>query len=272
MNRTALLLCLVAAAGLGCFRTQYVNLQPHGPVPHHLPVDTKPVQSESWRHYYVYGVTPEELAIRAPESCGGLAHVDRLETERNGAQGFILAASLGLNLYSPYSASVICDHGPSFAQVPPTPIEEVFPTEFSISRDYSAQYEDVWIAAVRAITEAGLALSRADRDAGIIVVPSLVFDDTQSYTIPLGHTRGAPHTVLRREGRLLLSVRPTEYGDSRVAIDVAMRIRVRTGNRDHYIPPRYEWREVRSNLSIERALLDRIEERVGALRNEVVGR
>ncbi len=250
---------LAAAASVGCFRTQYVNLQPHGPVPHHLPVDSKPVQSAPWHGYFAGGLTPNELEVRAPQACGGLAHVDRIQTERNGAQAFI---AMGLNIYSPYSGSVICDHGPSFVVVPPRPPEEVFPTEFSVSRDYVGQYDDVWSATIRAVTESGLVITRADRDAGIIVVPSLPFEDTQAYAIPLGHTRGAPHKVLRREGRMLMSVRPTEYGRARVAIDVAMRIRVRTGNRDHYIPPRYEWREVRSNLAIERVLLDRIEGRL----------
>lgn len=266
----AALAILVAAAGVGCFRTQYVNLQPHGPVPHHLPADSKPVQSAPWHDFYAWGVTPGDLEIHAPSACGGLAHVDRIQTERNGAQAFIAVASLGMVIYSPYSGSVICDHGPSFVTVPPRPVEDVFPTEFSISRDYIAQYDDVWSATVRAVTESGFVITRADRDTGIIVVPSMPFEDSQAYAIPLGHTRGAPHKVLRREARMLMSVRPTDYGKARVAIDVAMRIRVRTGNRDHYIPPRYEWREVRSNLGIERLLLDRIEARIDAVAKGII--
>jgi len=109
--RLALLIvvaCLPLASG--CYTTTYYNLsrEPHAE-PSHL--GTEPDNHQYWRHFWVYGWGPDVLRIDAAAACGGIEHVERLETERTFLQGLIAAfAGYYINIYSPYSARVVCDH------------------------------------------------------------------------------------------------------------------------------------------------------------------
>lgn len=97
---------LLSGCFAGRFRTQYINLKPQfqaeantGPL-----VTTAP--SSAWRHFFVYGWAPSELLIKASEECGGIDHLERIETQQSFVQG--LVESL-VTYYSPYTAKVICD-------------------------------------------------------------------------------------------------------------------------------------------------------------------
>jgi hypothetical protein len=49
--------------------------------------------------------------IEASEQCGGVEHVQRIETRRTFVQGLIAqVAGYYVNIYSPYSGGAICDH------------------------------------------------------------------------------------------------------------------------------------------------------------------
>ena len=83
--------------------------------------DARPGTTSFERGFWVYGWAPGMLRIDAASACGGLGHVKRAETERSFAQGLIaMFAGYYINIYSPYTARVVCDH-PSRA-VPGPPI------------------------------------------------------------------------------------------------------------------------------------------------------
>jgi hypothetical protein len=100
--------CLVLS--LGCYTTTYYNFAPEGQAaPQHS--GSEPDDPQYWRHFWVYGWDPEELRIDAPAACGGSEHLEKLATEATFVQGLIATfAGYYINIYSPYSARVICDH------------------------------------------------------------------------------------------------------------------------------------------------------------------
>ena len=100
--------CLVV--GLGCYTTTYYNFEPKSQSePSHSGGEAK--SPKYWRSFFVYGWFPGELRIDAAASCGGIEHVKRLETEQTFVQGLIQTfAGYYINIYSPYSARVVCDH------------------------------------------------------------------------------------------------------------------------------------------------------------------
>jgi len=97
---------------LGCYTTTYYNFQPE---PQSTPSHTgaEPYVAQDWHSYWLFGWRPPEVRINAAAWCGGIENVKRLETERTSVQG--LVASLAwyyVNVYSPYSIRVVCDHSP----------------------------------------------------------------------------------------------------------------------------------------------------------------
>ena len=113
MKRATLLLCCVwLFLSLGCFRTHYQNLHPHVPPAVHAPDDDDRVHTPSWQHFFVYGWFPIERTIDASAKCGGLEYVRRIETQRSFVQALIFAVAgyYGVNIYSPYTGAVVCDH------------------------------------------------------------------------------------------------------------------------------------------------------------------
>lgn len=113
-HRSAMLLAmlLVALPLTGCFRARYVNLAPLAERPPEEPPNADRATPRSWQNFFVYGWAPGERVIDASEQCGGVEHVERIETRRTFVQGLIgVFAGYGLvNIYSPYSGGVICDH------------------------------------------------------------------------------------------------------------------------------------------------------------------
>ena len=110
LMRRLLVIAPCLAFGLGCYTTTYYNFGPESqaePAHSHARQTVPPY----WRSFWVFGWAPEELRIDAAESCGGIEHVARIETERTFVQGLVAAfAGFYINIYSPYSARVVCDH------------------------------------------------------------------------------------------------------------------------------------------------------------------
>jgi hypothetical protein len=95
----------------GCARTVYTNLHPRIDPPTEHQDDIDRSTPRSWRSFFVFGWAPEERVIDASKACGGIEHVDRIETRRTFVQGLIAAfAGYYINIYSPYSGAVVCDH------------------------------------------------------------------------------------------------------------------------------------------------------------------
>jgi len=105
-----LALILGVPLALGCYTTTYSNFAPpdHA-APQHTGSERNDVQY--WRSFWMYGWFPPELRIDASAACGGAEHVDKLTTEQTFIQGLIASfAGYYVNIYSPYSARVVCDH------------------------------------------------------------------------------------------------------------------------------------------------------------------
>jgi hypothetical protein len=104
--------CLVI--GLSCntttYYTTYYNFEPQSrSEPSHSGAEPKVPQY--WRSFWVYGWFPGEIRIDAARSCGGIEHVKRLETGQTFVQGLLAGVARHyINIYSPYSARVVCDH------------------------------------------------------------------------------------------------------------------------------------------------------------------
>lgn len=111
MSRLRLaLFCSLAASALSCSRTVYTNLHPQLPTP---PAPSHADRSSPlyWRHFFVYGWAPGELVVDASAYCHGTERIERIETRRSFVQGLIAAlAGYYINIYSPYTGRVVCDH------------------------------------------------------------------------------------------------------------------------------------------------------------------
>jgi Bor protein len=111
MRRSVFVLAPCLAIVLGCYTTTYVNFAPESqanPAAHIHAVQTVP---QYWRSFWIYGWAPGEMRIDAVGSCGGIEHVEKIETEQTFVQGLIAAfAGYYINIYSPYSARVVCDN------------------------------------------------------------------------------------------------------------------------------------------------------------------
>lgn len=113
MNRRVILalLSLSVVVGAGCFRTAYTNLTPFSNKPVEEPPNVSHDAPNSWQHFFIYGWVPSEKKIDAAKACGGAEHVERIETRQTFVQGLIAAfAGYYVNVYSPYTGAVICDH------------------------------------------------------------------------------------------------------------------------------------------------------------------
>jgi hypothetical protein len=95
----------------GCSRTKYMNVAPLSRPPTHQVSEMAKPAPNSWQHFWVYGWAPSEKAIDAAAECGGVEHVKQIETRQTFVQGLIAAfAGYYINIYSPYTGAVICDH------------------------------------------------------------------------------------------------------------------------------------------------------------------
>lgn len=110
-NAVRLSLAALAFMGSACFRTTYSNVSPPARAPIEEPPDISRVAPQSWQHFFIWGWVPRERRIDAAAACGGLEHVERIETQQTFVQGLVaVLASYYINIYSPYTAAVICDH------------------------------------------------------------------------------------------------------------------------------------------------------------------
>jgi hypothetical protein len=93
----------------GCFRTVYRNLEPPGAA---LPPMPLAPRSSPWRSFFLYGYLPPELIVDAAAECGGADRVREIRTRQTFTQGLVetFASSGGVNVYSPWSAEVVCVH------------------------------------------------------------------------------------------------------------------------------------------------------------------
>ncbi len=112
MKRQAILpLLIVAAICSGCFRTSYINLHPRVEAPAHTSDELDRSQPKLWRNFWVWGWAPGEMAIDAQKACGGIEHIERIKTRETFVQGLIATfAGYYINIYSPYTGGVVCDH------------------------------------------------------------------------------------------------------------------------------------------------------------------
>jgi hypothetical protein len=94
---------------LGCYRTHYKNLAPPVVLESASTTAEKP-RDQSWIHFFIWGWIPAERRIDAAKQCGGPQHLVAIETERRFIQGLIaIFASYYVNIYSPWTARVLCD-------------------------------------------------------------------------------------------------------------------------------------------------------------------
>jgi hypothetical protein len=102
---------LLTSCFVGRFRTRYINLKPQLQAePRTAPLLTT-APPPSWRDFFVYGWAPSELLIKASEECGGIEHLERIETQQSFVQSLVESlAKYYVNIYSPYTAAVICDN------------------------------------------------------------------------------------------------------------------------------------------------------------------
>ena len=113
MRRSLFVIAPCLIFGVGCYTTTYYNFGPEpqseaSEAPHS---GLEPEDPQYWRSFWVYGWFPGELRIDAARSCGGVEHVKSLETDQTFVQGLIETfAGYYINIYSPYSARVVCDH------------------------------------------------------------------------------------------------------------------------------------------------------------------
>jgi hypothetical protein len=106
-----LLMLLSVLVFAGCSRTKYMNVAPLSRRPTHPASEVAKPAPNSWQHFWVYGLAPSEKAIDAAAECGGVEHVRQIETRQTFVQGLIAAfAGYYINIYSPYTGAVICDH------------------------------------------------------------------------------------------------------------------------------------------------------------------
>jgi hypothetical protein len=99
----------VLTGSLGCYRTHYKNVAPPVVLEPSTTAPKKP-RDQSWIHFFIWGWIPAERRIAAAEQCGGPEHIVAIETERRFIQGLIAVfASYYINIYSPWTARVVCD-------------------------------------------------------------------------------------------------------------------------------------------------------------------
>ncbi len=72
------------------------------------------IKLSRWLNFWVFGWVPGEMRLDAAAHCGGIEHVDSLETRLTFLQGLIAAfAGYVINVYSPYTGWVVCDDDPN---------------------------------------------------------------------------------------------------------------------------------------------------------------
>lgn len=100
----------VLTGSLGCYRTHYKNVAPPVVLEPSNTTPEKP-RDQTWIHFFIWGWIPSERRIDAAKQCGGAEHIVAIETERRFVQGLIAVfASYYINIYSPWTARVVCDN------------------------------------------------------------------------------------------------------------------------------------------------------------------
>ncbi len=110
MSRTLRLAVVLAGLALaGCYRMTYVNLKPPDAPPASPEwTDEEEQESFGWRTFLVFGWVGVGNHVDAAGRCGGVEHVQWINTRRTLFQG--LLALVTAELYSPWSGRVNCDH------------------------------------------------------------------------------------------------------------------------------------------------------------------
>jgi hypothetical protein len=103
--------CALACASSGCFRTVYRNVEPPGA---DVPSVAMAPRSPAWRSFYLYGWLPHEIVVKAAAECGGADRVREIRTRQTFGQGMTatFASTGGVNVYSPWTAEVVCAGAP----------------------------------------------------------------------------------------------------------------------------------------------------------------
>jgi len=110
MKRFAALAAILVLCS-GCYTTTYHNFDARTEIDAVEPEDAVATRQRYWRHFWIYGWRPEVMTIDVAAECGGMEHVERLETGGTFLQGLVaMFAGYYINIYSPYTARVVCDH------------------------------------------------------------------------------------------------------------------------------------------------------------------
>lgn len=97
----------------GCYKTVYMNVQGEKATPK-MTIEqlekTPDFEENDWHHYFIYGLVPKEKVIEAAKKCEGAENVLSITTRQTFLQKLVeQLASYYINIYSPYSAYVVCD-------------------------------------------------------------------------------------------------------------------------------------------------------------------
>ena len=75
-------------------------------------IERGPVQS--WQNFWIFGWVPGVLVIDGAAACGSVENIRAIETQMTFVQGLInVFASYYINIYAPYTGSVICKDDPA---------------------------------------------------------------------------------------------------------------------------------------------------------------
>jgi hypothetical protein len=111
--RRILLLLIVVLSVSGCYKTVYMNVQ-GDKTPAKMTLEqlekVPDFDETDWFHYFIYGLVPSEKTIDAGKLCGGSENILSINTKQSFLQALVTEiASYYINIYSPYSAYVVCD-------------------------------------------------------------------------------------------------------------------------------------------------------------------
>jgi hypothetical protein len=103
----------------GCYQARYVNFPPQNPERAPVTWPARPV--DSWRQYYLFGLTPRMQVVDARAACGGAENLHSVHTGQTALQGLLgFFSTLVVNVYSPWEASVYCWQDPRAFRAPPS--------------------------------------------------------------------------------------------------------------------------------------------------------
>ena len=111
--RRLLWVILVSFCLFGCSRAVYINVQ-GDKVAQKIPMEriesTPGFDDTQWQHFFLYGWVPDERIIDAAKLCNGKEHIVAIKTKETFLEGLVTqAATVYINIYSPYDGCVVCD-------------------------------------------------------------------------------------------------------------------------------------------------------------------